>query len=147
MLVQARDRPHAVGRYGQARSGLGIRFLPALQRQQGDDHLQVVQQPVMALLGQHLLLADRVVLLAKQRLVAGESLSQLAFRGFVLRQLAFVARDRAPLRAFEAEQRGDARAERDVSEGHGALTFPAFGLDLCRLRAVADIRQAASIQV
>ena len=110
MVVQARDRPHAVGRRGQARSGLGIRFPAALQRQQGNDHLQVVQQPVMALLGQHLLLADRGVLLAKQYLVAGESFPQLAFRGFVRRQLAFVARSRALRRAFEAEQRGDARA-------------------------------------
>jgi hypothetical protein len=56
----------------------------------------------MALLGQHLLLADRGILLAKQRLVAGENLPQLAFRGFVRRQLAFVARSRALPRDFEA---------------------------------------------
>jgi hypothetical protein len=29
--------------------------------------------------------------------------------------------------------------------GHGALTFSAFELNLCRLRAVADIRQGAPI--
>jgi hypothetical protein len=47
----------------------------AAQQQQAGDHLQVVRQPVMALLGQERLPANFLILLAKQHFVARESLS------------------------------------------------------------------------
>jgi hypothetical protein len=48
-------------------------------------------------------------------------------------------------RRRQAGQYGNTRGYRDVFAGHGTPTFSAFGLKLCRLRAVADIRQGALI--
>jgi hypothetical protein len=61
--VKTPDRRDAIGRHGKARRGFRVRFPPALQGQQAGDHLEVVQQPVMALLIQNLLMANQFVLL------------------------------------------------------------------------------------
>src|SRR5580704_4370198 len=99
--VDAPDRGNAIRCRSQLRNHLGIVRRPALQRQQAYDHLQAVQQPMIGLLPQHRLLLDQRVLLTKQSLFPGESLAKPAFRAPVPYQLAFVARDRAALAAFE----------------------------------------------
>jgi len=87
------------------RSNLAIRRRPSLQRKQACDHLQAVQQPMIRLLAQNRLLSDQFVLFAKQRVFSGKSLAQADFRAPMPCQLAFVARDRAALGAFEYRDR------------------------------------------
>src|SRR5271166_4846579 len=100
-LVDASNRGHAIGRDGQLRSGFGIRRRPALQPKKADDHLQAVQKSMIGLVPQNLLLLDQLVLLTKQSLFSGESLSQPDFRAPMFCKLVFVARDRAALRALK----------------------------------------------
>jgi hypothetical protein len=66
------------------------------------------------------LLLNQLVLLTKQSLFSGESLSQPDFRAPMFRQLAFVARNRAALRAFGHGARRWARAVREMFNGHVA---------------------------
>src|SRR5476649_2996263 len=91
--VETPDRSDAIGRHGKARRGFRVRFTAALQGQQAGDHLEVVQQPVTALLIQNLLMAYQLVLLSKQNLILREKRAQLALRDFGRREFAFEARN------------------------------------------------------
>ena len=115
--MDAPDRGDAIGRRGQLRNNLCIVRRPALQRQQADDHLQAVQQPMVGLLPQHRLLFDQLVLLTKQGFFPGESLAKPAFRAPVFHQLAFVARDRATLAVFKNAIQGTFPLRR-LFDGH-----------------------------
>ena len=125
--MNAPDRSDAIGRDGQLRSDLGIRRRPALQRKQAYDHLQAVQKPMIGLLAQDLLLSDQLVLLTKQSLFSGKSLPQPDFREPMSCQLAFVARDRAALRAFKNGARSGDVAGR-MFDGHVARLPAAPGI-------------------
>jgi hypothetical protein len=97
--VDAPDRGNAIGCCGQLRSNFSILRRPALQRKQAYDHLHAIQQPMIGLLAQNCLVLDQLVLLTKQSLFSGESLSKPTFRAPMSSQLLFVACDRAALRA------------------------------------------------
>ena len=115
--MDAPDRGNAIGRGGQLRSDLGICRCPTLQRKQAYDYLYAVQQSMIGLPAQERLLLDQPVLLTKQSLILGESLSQPAFRAPMSYQLAFITRDRAALATVKNNMRKRIRAGRRIFNG------------------------------
>jgi hypothetical protein len=80
----------------------GIRACgPTLQRQQTTDDLQTIHEPMLELLGQHVLALQEVGLLTKPRLFARASLLQFGGQRIMQRLLARIALDRAPPRKLK----------------------------------------------
>jgi hypothetical protein len=105
------------------------------KRKQAYDYLYAVQQSMIGLPAQERLLLDQPVLLTKQSLILGESLSQPAFRAPMSYQLAFVTRDRAALATVKNNMRTRIRTGRRIFNGHLSC-FPVSRLRLLDTRTL-----------
>ena len=73
--MYAPERSNPIGRNGQLRGSLRSSG-PTLQRQQSDDDLQTIDEPMVELLGQHVLALQEIGFVTKQSRFAGASCLQ-----------------------------------------------------------------------